>query len=223
MAPSFAARYLARMRNGVLVLALGLALGAAGCASLSRGFRNNMKEMFGRPPNALDSGPAATGLVVLDFSLSEHSWLVGEAYHDVHGAHIRRTAEGSPDLYAPQFEVRFAPVGVLFQGVPPGRYQVTELLYDDYVYNANTRTRTPTIRGWKVAHDPELSFEVAAGKVTFVGPFSAYRHKRRMTYRWQSNPEREREVWRVLRTKYSPSRWDTALDQRIAELERSGR
>jgi len=184
----------------------------AGCASVGRW----AQESFTQPPGALDSDPATNGLVVLDFFLRQ-----GDHIYEVQGARIRQTDAGSPERYGPRFRAGFEPMGVLFVGVPPGHYRVSELLASELRYNSGTKKQTPTTLGWTVA-DTSLEFDVRPASLTYVGRFDAnVGRRKRIRIEWLATPMRERTVWRAIRSRYSPSRWDTLLSARIADIEAS--
>jgi hypothetical protein len=183
---------------------------ATGCATV----RGPIKEMFQQPPSSLGADTATAGLVVLDFSIRPPRGLP----LSVQGAHIRATISGAPDVYSARFEVGNEPFGVLFRGVPPGRYRVTSVLASEMVYDAGVKRQTPHLRGWSV-EDSTLEFDVHAGALSYVGCFVAETHGRRASPVWYPTPTRERSVWRAVGRKYSPSPWDDVIQARIAAIE----
>jgi hypothetical protein len=173
---------------------------ATGCAS-------TLKEQFQQPPSRLDADPNHTGLVVLDFGLGREGYLP----EIVHGAHLLAAADGK-DLYAPRLEVAFESFGVLFHGLAPGRYRVTQVLGVREAGNARQ------VASWAVA-DTSLEFEVRPGELSYVGPFWATPQGRSASISWWPRPGRERTVWRAVARKYPTSPWGPVIRRRVEALE----
>ena len=197
-------RALAWLASAALIAAL------AGCAS-------TLKETFARPPRALDSDPGATALVVVDCFLTRGSWGGGQTL-PIHGAHLRGGPDASADLFEPVFRVKFVDMGILFHGLSPGRYQISELVGTTMVYNASMKQQVSQFVGCNVSRASDLAFDAAPGSLVYFGRFSAHVHGREVDTEWYRDPKRELAVWRAVRARYSPSGWDVVLDRRIAFL-----
>jgi hypothetical protein len=182
------------------------ALVITGCAST--------KEMLTQPPRRLDADPATRGVVVLDVHLEDP----GAGNLDLIGAHIRGDWPDAPDIYAARFEVAFETFGVMFQGVPPGHYRLTQLVSSEMNYNANMKTQTSNLRGWTVA-DSSAVFDVNGGALTYVGHLSAIARKGNAGIGRVGRPMRERTVLLALQRKYPDSGWDSVIRRRVAEIE----
>ena len=112
----------------------------------------------------------------------EKQWF-SETFYVPHGAYIQEVEPRSSDhLYAPTLHGTLS--GVLYSGLLPGRYHVTELLAIHYVYDTNMKTQQPRVLSWKVANPQEMDFTIAAGKATYVGLFEAHKHGRKMSIEW---------------------------------------
>jgi hypothetical protein len=187
-----------------------LVIALPGCAS-------TLKETFARPPHALDSDPSTTAVVVVDCFLKHGSWGGGETLL-IHGAHLRGGPDPSADLFEPVLWVKFDDMGILFEGLAPGRYRIMELVGTTMVYNSNMKQEVSQLVSCNVARAEDLAFEVAPGSLIYFGRFSAHVHGHEVDTEWYRDPIRELEVWKAVRSHYSPSRWDVVLDRRIAFL-----
>lgn len=192
-------------------------LTAAALVSALPGCESIMKETFARPPHALDSDPGATALVVVDCFLMRGSW-GREELLPIHGAHLRGGADASADLFEPMFQVKFADMGILFQGLSPGRYRVMEIVGTTMEYNTNMKQQTSRLVDCNVSRAPDLVFEAEPGSLIYFGRFTAHVHGREVNTEWSRDPKRELEVWKAARRHYSPSPWDVVLDRRISFL-----
>ena len=193
---------------------------ACAVALLATPSHASLQEAFQQAPTKLDADVSATGIVMLDFSLGPEKGLP----YLVQGARVRGTAEGSREIYAPKLVVSHETVGVLFAGLPPGRYRVVQVLDTETSIVPGFSKLSPvprqqtTINRWDVA-DSSLDFDVREGGLTYVGPFQVITHKRATRIVERHDPTRERAVWRAVERKYSPSPWDAILARRIAELD----
>jgi hypothetical protein len=192
------------------LVSVALVAALPGCAS-------TLKETFARPPKALGSDPGATALVVVDCFLKRGSWGGGETLL-VHGAHLRGGSDASADLFEPVFRVKFEDMGILFEGLSPGHYQLMEIVGTTMVYNANMKQQVTQLVGCNVSRAPDLAFEAAPGSLVYFGRFSARVHGHKVDTEWYRDPNRELKVWKAIRAHYSPSPWDKTLDRRIAYL-----
>lgn len=214
-----------------VLLLVALAVAVTGCLVACTTFQ----ETFPLPvtdsvsaygdPAALDSDPAETGLVVLDFEVTQQKML-GAVSLSVDGAYIRDTEWGDETLYAPSVGTGFlsqSTLGVVFHGLPPGHYQITKLKAT--LINGNN---TETLR-LDVSNAGEMEFAVPPGIPVYVGQFTAHVKAvssvstgnvegEDISYSWQRDPQREIGVWEAIRKRYSPSRWDGAVATRITAL-----
>jgi hypothetical protein len=168
------------------------------------------------------SDPANTGLLLLDFDVTRQKMLLGAQPAVVSGAYIA-------DIELPDriYATSTGDIGVLFHGLPPGRYQVTELIAE-YMDPKNSETLRLDVSGAHGFVDvPDgLVVDVPAGAAVYVGKLTAHVSRthsggidpRDISYAWQKDPQRELKLWQAIHKKYAPSKWDAMIESRIAVL-----
>ena len=184
-----------------------------GCATLS----NELKSFGAKAPRKLDSSPTETGLVVLDFKVTTKDVWGFKGSANVYTASIQQLADGSEVLYSgPVYSGGFINpdnFGILFQGLQPGQYKLRTL-------NAK-EANPPTEIELNMSEERELEFKVKAGSLLYIGRCACLLKGNSYELSCQTDHPRELEVWQTIKKKYTVSKWDTIIDDKIESLKDS--
>lgn len=161
---------------------------------------------YPKPPKTLDTDPAVSSVLLVDFDLKGIVRLNG-----VDGAALVKRDAGGEPIRAGVMKGRL----VMFHALEPGTYSLQFIRLSNY--NANLVLKKPA--------DVQIDVTVAKGEVAYLGAVV-------VTKKFGPKPpecdlaydaQREIEAWSAFKEKYADSPWAALAEKRIASLRSGGK
>ena len=194
--------HLMRFTAVALLLLLGsLPAARADDRSAEReGLEDELKVKYPKPPKTLDTDPAVSSVLLVDFDLEGIIRVNG-----IDGAALLKPNGGGGPFRAGVLKGRL----VMFHTLEPGTYALEFVRLSNY--NANLVLQVPS--------DDEIEVTVERGQVAYLPVVLTKRFgPDAPAFRVAHDAHREIEAWSAFKKKYADSPWAALADKRIGSL-----